>query len=259
MINKVTLRVDSNFSGYAMCNIGNKTGKDPLGRPCPVGGYCCYCEEDTGRHQFPPESAPCNATVGHANLFKEFSHSGGHFWPCTKDYECWAHHAAAKLTAHHPGAWYSPLDYGACSLHPGSAANCTWEVKSIDKIVNATCHTESFLGAVQTAAPSCFLNCSSSPAPNASDPCWIRCFYEAVLGPDAAKPFAWKVAGLPLEDLIKFWSAPFESDEPARGGCPGLPIPPLAEASQLAHQRRPLVPRTRLSSARPGRYASQRW
>ena len=43
VVNKVTLRVNSNFSLYGMCNIGNASGVDPFGRPCPIGGYCCYC------------------------------------------------------------------------------------------------------------------------------------------------------------------------------------------------------------------------
>ena len=58
-----------------------------------------------------------------------------------------------------------------------------------------------------------------------TDPCWIRCFYRAVLGPDADKPDG-KVAGLPLDQLLGFWRKPFESEETSEGGCPALPVPP---------------------------------
>ena len=229
VVNKLTLKVDSNYSGYAMCNIGNKQGKDPLGRPCPPGGYCCYCSKGD-MHHFPPKTAPCNATVGHSDLFSHFGQMSHR--PCFKDYDCWAGHSAAKLSAAHPGEWYSPLSYGDCSLHGG--ANCTWKVEAVNKIVNGTCHSDSFFGSVQRAAPQYFSNCTGGglSKPNATDPCWVRGFYTAVLGPDAAKPWRWKVAGLPIEDLIKWWTAPFESEDPTKGGCPGLPIPPAGAAAE---------------------------
>ena len=224
VVNKLTLDVNSNFSEYAMCNIGNAKGKDPLGRPCPPGGYCCFCSAHTHHHHWPPPIAPCNATVGASEVYSHFG--GMSLRPCGKDYECWTEHAAKKLNKANPGMWYSPLSYGDCSLHPNSTTNCTWSVVSVDKIVNKTCHSDSFFGAVQAAAPAAFANCTSHSRPNASDPCWVRGFYTAVLGPDAAKQYGWKVGGLPLDDLIRWWTAPFESDDPKKGGCPGLPIPP---------------------------------
>ena len=121
--------------------------------------------------------------------------------------------------------WYSPLSYGACETHPGSATNCTWSLKSVEKIVSKKCHDDSFFGQIQAAAPTCFDDECGGGAANATDPCWIRCFYRAVLGPDADKPDG-KVAGLPLDQLLGFWRKPFESDETSEGGCPALPVPP---------------------------------
>jgi len=236
VVNKITLRVDSDFSGYAMCNIGNDQGKDPLGRPCPVGGYCCYCSE-WGGHGY-PKTAPCNATVGLTNLKDHFGGGGSWHHHCSKDYDCWTSHAASKLTDANPGYWYSPLAFGDCSLHPEPSPNCTWSLQSVEKIVNATCHSDSFFGSVQRAAPEPFAACGGAGAkPNASDPCWIRAFYTAVLGPDAGKPYGWKVAGLPIGDLIEFWESPFASDDPAKGGCPGLPVPPMSTILKQAEQR----------------------
>merc|ERR1719401_946561 len=173
VVNKLTLEVNSTFSGYAMCNIGSKEGNDPLGRPCPPGEYCCYCSDPAAQH-FPPPTVPCNATVGSADLYSHFGRMP--HGPCFKDYECWANHAAGKLTAEHPGRWYSPLALGECATHPAGSANCTWRVKSIDKIVNSTCHSDSFFSAVQRAAPGAFSKCSTAK-PNATDPCWVRGFY----------------------------------------------------------------------------------
>ena len=86
VVNKVTLKVNSSFSGYAMCNIGNKQGRDPLGRPCPVDGYCCYCGRDF--HHWPPKSAPCNATLGFSELLSHFGNHSRWHEKCTKDCEC---------------------------------------------------------------------------------------------------------------------------------------------------------------------------
>ena len=50
-----------------------------------------------------------------------------------------------------------------------------------------------------------------------SDPCWIGCFYEAVLGPDADKPLkadgrgTGSVAGTPVGSLVAMWEKAFET------------------------------------------------
>ena len=51
-------------------------------------------------------------------------------------------------------------------------------------------------------------------------------FSPQVMGPNAGVPDNYTVAGLPMGDLVKFWGAPFESEDPAKGGCKALPIPP---------------------------------
>ena len=237
VVNKVTLQVNSNFSAYAMCNVGNKRGRDPMGRPCPAGEYCCFCStHHHGHRHWPMASTPCNATVGHSDLLTHFGRGGtwGHF--CQKDYDCWTSRAWAKLTPNFRGSWYPPLAYGDCSLHPGSSSNCTWKLVSVDKIVNRTCHSDSFFGAVQNASPQYFENCTASARPNATDPCWIRGFYTAVLGPDASRPIGWKVGGLPMEELMRMWEAPFTSDDPTKGGCPALSTPLTALELSDAHQ-----------------------
>jgi hypothetical protein len=56
-----------------------------------------------------------------------------------------------------------------------------------------------------------------------------------VLGPDSGRAGG-TVAGMPLATLEQAWSAPFESEEPAKFGCPALPtgpIPPLPRGSPV--------------------------
>ena len=224
VVNKITLTVTQGFSEYAMCNIG-RNGTDGLGHDCKDDTYCCFCFDESGsHHHWPPPTVPCNATVGMTNVYSR--HRGGHWFPCLKDYECFSSRASDKFTPQTPGFWYSPLEYGACSLHSSPEQNCTWSVKSVDKIVSKKCHGNSFFGAVQAAAPSCFSTCPSSKV-NASDPCWVRCFYKAVLGPTAGEPRGKVEGGLPLEEVLRYWRRPFESDDPDHGGCPSLPGPPM--------------------------------
>ena len=64
VVNKLTVQVNSNYSQYAMCNIGIN-GSDPFGRPCPTGQYCCFCN-DYNSHSWPPKQVPCNATAPRA-------------------------------------------------------------------------------------------------------------------------------------------------------------------------------------------------
>jgi hypothetical protein len=266
VLNKVTLDVDSRYSGYAMCNIGSVNGTDPMGRPCTPGGYCCYCsaphEQATEQLTIgyapsaapdPHSSVPCNATVGLETLYSHWGPESEekNQQPCFKDYDCWTKRSGDKLlTKDSPGLWYSVLEYGDCDEHPEPSPNCTWRVHSVDKIVNGTCHTGSFFGAVRKAAPEAFANCSKTV--NTTDPCWVRGLYEAVLGPGASAPCTYvKVpyppwqeynctytkGGLPLEDIMGYWTAPFESEDPAAGGCPGLPIPQDARRTVSAQMR----------------------
>ena len=197
MINKIVLSVDG-FSGYAMCNIGSANGTDPFGLQYESGTYCCRCPDESGHHHYPPKWAPCNATVGRQDIHSHFGNQSHGWHQGKKDYDCWTDHAAQKLTDAEPGMWYSPLSYGACETHPGSATNCTWSLKSVEKIVSKKCHDDSFFSQIQAAAPTCFDDECGGGAPNATDPCWIRCFYRAVLGPDADK-LDGKVAGLSLD------------------------------------------------------------
>lgn len=90
------------------------------------------------------------------------------------------------------------------------------------KVVEKNCADKAFWGAVQAADSSgCFSACS--PGLNTTDPCHIRCLYSTILGPDAGSPGG-KVSGMPLNDLIAAWDAPFASDDPSKGGCPSLPV-----------------------------------
>ena len=218
MVNKLTLEVDSRFSGYGACNVGIN-GSDPFGNPCATGTYCCSCHANTS--DFPPKPAPCNATPGYENVYEQFSKyigTGGckvsPYKPHPKPADCYTMNTFTKLNAQDHGSWYSTLDKGYCDAPGGE---CTWRVVAVDKIVKRECHVQVFGTEVLKAGdPKCLDGCGDQRA-NTSSPCWVDCFYKAALGPDADK-VGGAVAGLSLDELKAAWTKPFLPE--ADGGCP---------------------------------------
>lgn len=218
-VNKLVLEMDTRFSGYAKCNIGFN-GTDGHGNLCADGTYCCYCSVDYN------STIPCNATAGRENVRDHFG--GSDHDGCKEggaDYECFRTNAAKKFTVATPGWWYSTLDVGACSVHPGSATNCAWRVATVEKRVTQKCRNDKFFGAVEDVDKTCFDTCPKGPGPgrNATDACWIRCFYKAVLGQDGDKPInGTDPEGIALDTLNGMWAKAF--DDESAGGCPPLAI-----------------------------------
>jgi len=223
MVNKLTLEVDNQYSGYARCNIGIN-GSDGRGHTCKTGSYCCFCGS------YYPES--CNDTLGREDLYDHMGQgpeAAAATWAEPPDekrhygcneksqpVECYTSNARKKLSKLHPGYWYSSLASGYC----GASGSCTWRVVSVDKIVTRSCHSRVFGEVVQkTAGPGCLDGCGDQKT-NTSAPCWVDCFYKAALGPDAGKAGG-QVAGMPVADLIAAWEKPFEPED--EGGCPAQP------------------------------------
>jgi len=224
MVNKVVLEVDSRFSGYARCNVG--VNGSAGGTPCPDDTYCCQCGSGYG----PGSAVPCNKTVGFANIFE--THATRNCDSSSPAWECYKDNSAKKLTSQTPGSWYSSLKEGYCGdVANPYGANCTWRLVSVPKIVTKQCHNSVFLGAVEAEGQSCFSKCGVDTK-NISSPCWANCFYETTLGPDAGKAGG-TVAGIPLDKLLNAWMAPFASDDPAKGGCPGISATAEETAAQI--------------------------
>lgn len=214
MVNKLTLEVDSRFSGYAACNVCLNGTDKFSGKPCETGTYFCDCYS----HGFPPKAETCNSTVGYQELLETFGHYGSSckrslFNPHPTKGDCYTKHVIKKLSAANPGQWYSTLEKGYCGSN--ATGDCTWRVVSVNKIVKRDCHVQVFGAAVAATAPGCFENCGDQKA-NTSSPCWVDCFYQAALGPDSGKPGG-VVAGMSTDALAAAWQKPFLSVE--QGGC----------------------------------------
>eukprot|EP00035_Acanthoeca_spectabilis_P025175 m.457199 g.457199 ORF g.457199 m.457199 type:complete len:303 (-) comp21211_c0_seq1:60-968(-) len=210
VITKLIIEIDSRTGEYGKCNIC-VNGSDHHGNnSCVNGVYDCTCGG------FGPPK-PCGQAVGVENISATAAYRKcGHGDP---NWACW-HDATGRKTG---GFWYSTFGAGYCG--DGSSPpppGCTWRVVEFVKRVNKTCSDNVIYTEVETVGASCFKGCSGvGPQRNSSDPCWIGCFYDTVLGPDAGTPGG-EVAGMPLNDLVMAWNLPFASDDPSKKGCPPL-------------------------------------
>ena len=71
----------------------------------------------------------------------------------------------------------------------------------------------------------CFSKCANPR--NVSDPCWIACYYNTMLGANSSMCFGGPSSSclrghMPIDELEGAWLAPFRSSDPARRGCPDL-------------------------------------
>ena len=152
----------------------------------------------------------------------------------------WRYNVADLLGGH----WYSTPSTGLCT-HKDSL-RCTWRVVEVIKKVSRSCHDQSMFGSVvdyavsvskSTGAPDCFNRCPGG-SKNTSNPCWIACFYNTMLGPHSSTGFGGKDSPflqghMPIKVLQKAWLAPFVSNDPKQGGCPDL----LHPSTQLTSDR----------------------
>lgn len=178
----------------------------------------------------------CNGSVGRENVSSHFGTRG-----CSQgspDWECW-HDAVAHKTG---GLWYSTTANGYCGTDPASEpANCTWRVVSMVKRISKNCSDNVIYNRVEAEdakGAKCFDGCSGvGPTRNTSDVCWISCFYKTVLGPDSGTPGG-AVTGMAISDLVDAWDAPFNSNDPSKGGCPSWsPPPPVPGAAEPEARR----------------------
>jgi len=110
---------------------------------------------------------------------------------------------------------------GQCKPDESPASgSCSWRVTKVLKRVDKKCADRTMNQHVQAYIPECFQECGAD-SHNTSSLCWIRCFYKAVLGPQAATlPNA--TGGMSISALEEAWRKPFLSDDASKGGCPDI-------------------------------------
>jgi hypothetical protein len=116
------------------------------------------------------------------------------------------------------GKWFSTPAEGECKgpQSPGDGSGCTWKVKQVVAVKNQTCVKDNVYGTVEKHCAAAFNECAVPY--NRSDACYSQVFFDAVLGNSTlgCKPMT-------IDELLKPWTASFDSNDTSIGGCPSLP------------------------------------
>jgi hypothetical protein len=261
VVTKVDFQIDARFTSYSACNLCN--GTDPFsGKPCQKGSYSCGClarrtggkcdptrvgVEDVKATFAPHSAAPqcvaammelCGAAqnisskacwgclIAHEKELQNAScglYDSSSFCPTpwnprcnatTPDWVCWSENIPRK----YGGKWYSTMKEGLCN-RTSSTGSCGWKVYSTRTIKN-DCLSERLVSHVESRDPQCFGGCG---ARNTTSPCWIGCFFDTLLGPEARNSSEVQLGGFPAAELAKVWDDSFLPEE--HEGCPNVEVP----------------------------------
>jgi hypothetical protein len=240
VVTKLNLTYTGGEGPYGRCNLCSDEGVDPFSHlSCESGEYLCTCG---------PYAAPfaCNdqQAVGVEDISTALTDVVP---PCTwakwmeAPWQCWQISVAEKTG----GLWYSTTRAGWCDAPDADPSTCTWRARVL-KVVNKTCTDGIIFDAVEAYdaehGSRCFRQCPSPAARagapgrrNTTDPCWIYCYFETLLGRDGVLPGR-PLGGMPMELVKEAFEKPFA---PANdGGCPDVAHRGSGEEMALA-QRKP--------------------
>jgi len=255
VVTKVEMEVDSRLTSYSACNLCN--GTDPFsGVPCKVGTYSCDCPAAwqnrsascdatrVGRESVKEHYAPHQTTTKCAAALKKscgnvsrdsntcgscikmhyhkllvatcdaldlYQFCPSQWYGCNStspEWMCWAENIPRKTE----GQWYSTLQQGLCNT-TSPVGSCSWKVLST-RTIREPCLKNKLMSHVESTTPSCFASCGPR---DMSSPCWVGCFFDAVLGPEARHSTQVPLGGLPTSELERTWSGAFLPVED--GGC----------------------------------------
>ena len=207
IVSQHTVAVDDRFGTYAPCDVDKKTGN----YSCQCGGFFHH--------------TPCKPPVGKVDVAKR--EVGHRIPPGSPDWMFWRTNLALKTG----GTWYSTTSVGECKEDDDDNAPCTWKLVSTKRRIVAACLEERIAVAIQAYEPKCFGSCAQPK--NASTPCVARCYMETLLGPDGGSKIVNGTSeGMPKHLIEEAWEKAFETDAPAKGGCPEAP-PPAAPQSAM--------------------------
>ena len=214
--------IDGRCEIFGCVNITNR-------EMCTQGYRKCLWDAESSKCA-PPPGPPviCNQSkVGRLDLSKANlgQHPNPHEHLSTIDF--W--HANTLLKMY--GFWYSTWSDGQCRPNDPSQTFCGWRVAEEVKRVSKKCSDDAMNDAVVSGDASapwggrCFHQCSPGDMKNTSSECWIKCFYNNVLGPKGSTQIVnytspGSDSGMPLAELVNAWEKPFVDVKD--GGCPAV-------------------------------------
>eukprot|EP00658_Telonema_sp_P-2_P018667 TRINITY_DN17318_c0_g1_i4.p1 TRINITY_DN17318_c0_g1~~TRINITY_DN17318_c0_g1_i4.p1 ORF type:complete len:382 (-),score=67.16 TRINITY_DN17318_c0_g1_i4:76-1221(-) len=259
VVTQVDLEIDNRATGYSGCNICNGTDP-LSGKPCEVGKYICDCESSfmggppcdpskvgvdnvTASFAPPHPSDQCKAdferTCGSVktdedkcwNCWKSNYNTSlktncagpdaqvlcPNPWDFCKDgspkvpWSCWETNIVRKTG----GWWYSTQEEGHCD--GTNKPSCSWRTFG-SRTINETCLRDTVASTVESHdKDGCFNGCGVR---NMSSSCWIGCFFDTLLGPEASTSYSKPLGGMAVEDVQRSWTDAFQP--PEQGGCPPI-------------------------------------
>lgn len=260
VVTRVDMQIDNRNTQYSACNLCN--GTDPFTRkPCKLGSYVCDCfnyenksvtcdATRVGTESIADKFTPhvtnkqcaaaleekCGSVKKDARLcgLCEIFHMKGlkkancgtedFFGYCpsqwekcsntSKEWTCWAENIPRKTG----GNWFSTLKDGLCNKS-SPEGSCGWKVLST-KTVKNKCLKEKLMTHAEKASPDCFGSCGPR---DTNSSCWIGCFFDTMLGPQARHSDTVALGGLPVAEIEKTWESAFLPEE--QGGCPVEDVP----------------------------------
>ena len=105
--------------------------------------------------------------------------SGGGNWHETK----WEHYIES-LACMMQGTWYSTQTQGECSKGqvPGEAGGCWWRLAETRRTVNQSCVDNRVIEVVQRQRPACWSACPGDTGTNRTQPCFLECLFDTMVG-----------------------------------------------------------------------------
>jgi hypothetical protein len=235
---QLSMTVDSDYGPYGHCNICNKalmntSWTKPYCNMTNLGEYFCIGYNlSTGKVGFETVAANHPQTCFANNT----------------EWQCWQNRVVTKIG----GNWWSFFK---------ESFNKSWKVDAVESVINNTCLQAAVYTAIEGYKPTrkCFARCRGGgghAARNTSDPCWVGCVFDAVLGPGAGYSNG-SVTGMPVSALTAAWEGAFGPK-----GCPQVPLPAGESEStrtsrRLQHQQPPAL-RIQESPAAHYEYSGQR-
>jgi hypothetical protein len=130
-------------------------------------------------------------------------------------WKCWHEHVVKKTK----GAWISTTKESYCGDGTEPAPKgCTWRVLEEPQVITKECSDRTIYDRIEKFSETrdCWSQCPDSglgDRRNESSPCWTKCFFFALLGPQGGLSRG-AIGGISFDEIVDAWEQAFEQCEP---------------------------------------------
>lgn len=197
--------VDGAYGPYMFCNV----------QP-PDGHYRCDCNWSKAQKPVPCPPGDHPSDVGRKDLSMPVARARRLTNGTTGLFANTIGRWRVNLRLRTGGYWYSTPTAGWCGHSSGGA--CTWRLVRPVKKIWKNCSDAVINAEVERRGARCFAGCGARTH-NSSDPCWIGCFFDTLLGPGSGEQIV-QDGGMTKAEIEALWDLPFSA--PAPQGCDNI-------------------------------------